>query len=104
MQKATRKFARVGVDLAKNYPQIHALPADGGGNYGDGVDGRDLDVVSLQFAAEPVEQAVDNLALARTKRLIRTFLPEGRFFEHGRENLPGAAKSAAEVVKKPQQP
>ena len=30
MQKATPKFVRVGIDLAKNYFQIHALPAGGG--------------------------------------------------------------------------
>jgi transposase len=30
MRKLTLKYVRVGVDLAKNYLQIHALPADGG--------------------------------------------------------------------------
>jgi len=30
VKKATLKFARVGIDLAKNYFQIHGLPADGG--------------------------------------------------------------------------
>jgi hypothetical protein len=59
---------------------------------------------TVQFAFKPVEQFIDQQALAFVEHRGPVLFPEGSLGQHPRQNLVGSPQSAGQAIQKPQQP